>query len=395
MEYSIVRHGRWNIYTTARCSAACCLMLGRRISCLAAVVISMADSDVLAASVHLRAEEVSRSGRYLGLFDLLVWSELQQAQVLVLLGTEVLDLRGLCGMSVDSGRPVHCFVACQRTTSGDLLAVSEASCMNHWMIGERSGRSLTASPSSPLPPGTSVMVGAARVGWITKATNATGDCGPDVMAHWAGMHRGGLSWGTIRQRLSQFMVDNASVASWQAAFSMLGEAPAPRVVVPEASSASASACLEPVPSGVLPPLPPPPVLDVEDSSSEPEADCLAIVPYGTGTTTSAIVPSTSAVSAAAASAASSGEPRTFADWVASLDTDKQLAITKDYYAFKKAEDEWRADHPLVRRAPRGLPQRVKAASQLDYRLAVGRTFLRWRANEGRKSKSCYKDTRTF
>ena len=86
------------------------------------------------------------------------------------------------------------------------------------------------------------------------------------------------------------------------------------------------------------------------------------------------------------------QAQSFQDWVQSLDADKLQDITKNYFAFKAAEELWRQEHPVLKRGVGDIPRtRRHVASKLNYRLATGTAYHRWRSDEGKESAAPLKD----
>ena len=208
-------------------------------------------SAVMAASaIAARAQAVQRPGEYLGLFDWLVWGDLRRAQVLMLFGTHVVDIRVYCaqGLPPLTASAVHRVVATARAGNGRLLTPAGfgAGGVNHYVVGNASPAASAASPHEDIavPPGSCARAAAARVHWLLLPTNATGECGPDCMAFWSGAGRSATGWQAIRLELSVHMKSKKDDAAWQEIFRNCGEdiASARPLPAPGRTAALAGAC---------------------------------------------------------------------------------------------------------------------------------------------------------
>ena len=91
----------------------------------------------MAEAIAARAVAVRRPGMFIGLFEWTCWSELRQASVMLLLGSNVTRLRDLMGLAaLPEGRPVH-YVVAVRGGSRTWMAVQDARSVSHFLIGLR------------------------------------------------------------------------------------------------------------------------------------------------------------------------------------------------------------------------------------------------------------------
>jgi hypothetical protein len=87
------------------------------------------------------------------------------------------------------------------------------------------------------------------------------------------------------------------------------------------------------------------------------------------------------------------KPTSFGAWVASLSHDTLLAVTRDYFSIKAAQEKWLAS--VAPRAP-PLPASRKHHASIRYsvRLSVGVRYRHWLATEdGRLSRAPLRDFR--
>jgi hypothetical protein len=114
-----------------------------------------------------------------------------------------------------------------------------------------------------------------------------------------------------------------------------------------------------------PPLPPPP-----DDDDDPEALALR-----------------------AAAAPSTATPPTFLDYLRGVSAEKLALVTRDYWAFKQAEEEWLAEHPRRKRTAVQKPRKRREQFLLEFRCATGLAYLKWRRTDGSTSKAPLRDRR--
>jgi hypothetical protein len=224
----------------------------------------------------------------------------------------------------------------------------------------------------PLQPSASAARLAARVGWVLKQTNATGDCGPDCLAYFAGMPRTPMSWKSVRQELADFMLTVRDDPQWMAAFGACGEQVEAEPLPVEAPQALPSGPL-PVPTRspvADPPLPPQsdpvPPLVLLSSASPPSSLVLPPLPPP------------------------DDGPETFQAWLDSLPKDQLEDVTRDYHIFTLSRDRWERANPKQTRTR--LPSKlVRRQTRLDHKRAVGVAYLKWRADEGSGSRAHLKE----
>ena len=114
----------------------------------------MPQSWGVASAIRHRAAEVRLMGTYTGAFELVVWSEMARARVMLLINTTLIDVRdvyagGLPPLPVDAIE--HVVVGCKIGKFGKLLA---AECVDsaayvvdfgHYVIGKRVREEVSAS----------------------------------------------------------------------------------------------------------------------------------------------------------------------------------------------------------------------------------------------------------
>jgi hypothetical protein len=343
--------------------------------------------------IEERAQNIRGLGRWVGFFEWLVWGELRNARILILFGREVFQLREIMGFPL----PPRGHLETHRVGAVILndgkwrsavvpRADGELPCVpvvNHFVIGKPfKGARACQSPGAP----DSALAAAASAGWLLCETNATGDCGPDVMAHFAQRERCPTVWKAIRAEIADFMMTVSGDEMWQDCFALCSElgrgaaeAPRPRAPpamlafgIDKASSpaASSSSCPHDLSGGLGPrsvpdlprrPAPLPPPLE-EDHSLD-----------------------------VALSAVASSAPVTFVQWLKGLPHDLLNDVTKDYYSFKEAEDRWRAVALRGRPAAKPLPRRKHASTRVTFKLATGLAYLAWKKDEGANCKAPLKD----
>jgi len=346
-------------------------------------VLAMADA------IAARAVAVRRPGEFIGFFEWAVWSELRQASVLMLLGTNVVRLRDLLGLAaLPSGRPVH-YVVAVRGGGKAWRAVRDVRRASHFLIGVAAAAIKVGEGGVRQSDPQSAKAAAFKVGWRLLETNATGDCGPDCMAYWGGFPRNPRGWTEIRGTMADFMVERQADPAWIALYSMCGEvqlAPPPRPGIVSSGSAAApsaasgSAAQAPSPAVRPPPLPPP-------SKPFSEDDAMLVGPPG-----SAQSEKDDAMLAGFVGAPGSAQSeQTFPAWLAALDHDKMLEVTRDYSSYRAAVDTWLQGRP-ERPKPTPLRSAKRVESRCSYRLATGLRFNLWLVSDvGRASKAPLRD----
>lgn len=360
----------------------------------------------MADLIWQRSEQVRSSGTYVGLFEFLVLTEWKNVRVLALFGKNVLDVRRHLGGCWPEAAPTATIytVAARLTMSGTSLAVSDcAADVNHWLIAVSpfaiDVESVLPGESDVLPPGTTAAAAAESIGWYVKPTNATGECGIDVMAYGLGCGRGPSQWQEIREGLADFMVTMAEHKEWQDAFSLCGEASAPMAapaVLPPAPNAAPAPAVEPavaveparsstdgVPSPVdsaASPVEEPSTLALVEGTPAPQSNptppSVAPQPSSPPPLPPPKLPPPGDTSAPALVDGTSPPPAGFQEYLRTLDAERLAAITSDYFSFRAAQDDWNAKHPKCKlKAP--LRKGQQRATPVSYRLAVGMRFLQW------------------
>ena len=341
------------------------------------------------ANIRLRAADVRRPGQYTGLFEWMVFTELEKCQVLLLFGSNAVDVRAHVGgdlPAVDSSRTLRAVAAQMRSFGPPLAAAGVAGSLqvNHWMIGKTLPTvSCSSAALSEASAGADVSSAARHAGWAVEPTNASGDCGVDVMSEFLGLPRNYVSWRSLRAQLSDKMITLASDPGWQSVFSVCGESAArlePPVRPPEASAGSASSPAAPSSPIPLqpPPLPPPAANPLAESPvGNPVAESSAGKPL--------------AESAAGKPPAESSTVTSFTQFVNALPADQLAEITHDYWSFRVAQDKWEVAQPKSKR-PILLRRGQRSTTTVLYRLAVGERYNRWLGGDGAGSSSPLKVT---
>ena len=194
----------------------------------------------LTAQIKDRAHAVSKDREWTGLFDLLIYAFLRKRRVLCCFGSQVVDLVKVFAPwlegCIDNTKPPARFLGC--VVSGEKLLVCKHDngtmpTMNHWVIGVPVHGlcvEVDAEGVSPEPPTTSsdAFLAAGKVGWHVKETEATGNCGVDVMAYCDGSERTEESWQSLRALLSKCMLEISSSDLWHDAFKTCQEAKKPK-----------------------------------------------------------------------------------------------------------------------------------------------------------------------
>ena len=309
-----------------------------------------------ALAIKTRAAEIRESGAYLGIFEWLAWGVLSDASVQMLFGTNVVELGPFMGPNLPrpSGGRIH-RVAAVRMQDGIWYTAGAESLtdVNHFVIGVPSGLPpsvASSSASSSSSSATSVLAARAAlsVGWLLKASNGYGDCGPDCMAFSSSRPRTPESFRAIRNELADFLVGVSEVPVWQEAFALCGEGFAPEPPEP-------SGGLGPEPSGGLGPL-------VSGAPPSPSPSTPPPLPP----------PS----------------PSTFQAWLLELTPEKRRDATATYSSFKAAETDWLASlPPKASDSGPAVARKHHASTTLRFRLATGKAYSEWLAGLGRASRS--------
>ena len=179
--------------------------------------------DLCALSTHARAMEaamidryhiVGKSGAYIGLLEWVLWGVLRERRVLMLFGSEVVDIFDLFapGKAPTSAKQ-PCRVAAVRGTGEPGMWLSAAWAgssqgqvasqprVSHYVIGVASEPSADAAACVGLAPrpGGCARAAALRAGWRLVRTAEQGDCGIDAMAYFDGLPRNATSWQALRR----------------------------------------------------------------------------------------------------------------------------------------------------------------------------------------------------
>ena len=177
------------------------------------------------AAIRKRAEAVRSLGEYIGFFEWLAWSALKKIRLEMLFGNHVLDLQEFIAPWLVSGSAVVCRVAVVKFIAQDLYeaaTIAEGLCANHFVACKVVSSSASCSPPVGVAP-KNAKKAAMQVGWMMLPTDATGNCGIDVMAYSLGLERCPATWKAIREELAQYMVEISNDPLWQEACSNCAE----------------------------------------------------------------------------------------------------------------------------------------------------------------------------
>ena len=159
-----------------------------------------------------RALKVQRLGEYIGAFELLCWSLLEEVEVGLIIGGCVHSIREIFMPSrklLSGSVPTHHFVACciWHSPSRTLMAVDTTGAhpaFGHYVIG-------TPLPGhaheglDPVSGGESLRAVCLRLGFRILETQQAGDCAIDTMCYHKGLPRNTVEFKKVRARLSAFM----------------------------------------------------------------------------------------------------------------------------------------------------------------------------------------------
>ena len=197
-----------------------------------------------------RAGQLSLVGAWIGLFDWLMYAALFKKRVLMLIGSNIIDIVKLLG-GADFGLPANapvCRVIAAWFEGGVSYAVvrgnSGAPRVNHYLVGTPlQGSAVKAIPGECSHHEVNVVSGgsslsakasmstsrvlachaAACKGWHMHLTQAAGDCGIDCMCFFENIERTQQSYRSVRSRLCDFIKKHAGEKWVQAAFAKCGE----------------------------------------------------------------------------------------------------------------------------------------------------------------------------
>lgn len=388
-----------------------------------------------AEEIRKRASEIQELGAHLGLFELLLWGEVGQCGVTLLLGNKQVDVRGFCGQSLPPVAAVvkHHFAGVLLKGRTWLAPAGERHInkINHYVVAVPAPKALAEDGLQPA--GGNAKEVAAAAGWRLVATAAQGDCAIDCMAYWCGRPRTLETFAEIRALLADFARSVADDARWQDAFLCCAEGglgPA------GAAPAGAAIVQSPGPSMPLPPLLPhspgkgpmaaassariaPTAAALSTPAKRPRTGCRspcqeaealqgaaspkALADAAAGRPTDAAAtpeaakgPDCAAAAVALPSPAASETSLVcspvlaagragFQQWLLDMPDEERGKRVRSYADFLEAQAEFAAAVPkrepsaaLVQRGPRA----VHRASRLRDRLAIGIAYLAWRKAEG-------------
>ena len=202
-----------------------------------------------------RAAHVSRLGKYIGAFELVAWSAMEQVHVHLVCGCTVHNLRDFFGGGLPNppaDAPVHSFVACIVSHDGltrSLFAVETTTCVprfNHYVIGlPLKGFAHVPGDEPKVSAGQPLRAVSIRAGFGIVETQAAGDCGIDVMCYHRGTGRGALAFRGVRSKLAAFIRERVDDEVWQDVFRTCCEDDTWNPIVPSASVKLSSSSSKP------------------------------------------------------------------------------------------------------------------------------------------------------
>ena len=364
-------------------------------------------------------------GMYLGIFDWLCFQAVKRVRVLILFGSEVVDIWKIFGLElppISFDRTHH--VAAVRLRGGSLRVPDGLGAgINHFVIGVPAKNHAFGPSCGDAGQPSCARKAGLRAGWLLKDTVANGDCAADCMCHMLGLPRNAASWRTMRNDVADYMASVAADERWHNAFRGCGEASSRReeadktsteVVVLAAPSGleaklaapsgleAAPSGLEAVPSGLEAV---PSVLEAKPAVSS----VLQAVPAGLKTTPALssgleavpselesapsgleVVPSVLEAAPSGLEVVQSGV--SFVAWLQSLSEEKLASITADYLSFKAAEERWLAHLPAKQASSKGpWATGQRRSTNIKYKMATGVAYLAWREGTGKASRAPLKD----
>jgi hypothetical protein len=368
-----------------------------------------------AAFIRKRAKRLRRVGEFIGLFDWVVWGVQHQVNVLMLFGSNVVDIKEWFAPGMPQ-RFLSCLrVAAVRAVGGRWLsAVGPGPNVNHFVLGVACIR----GKDRPVPdarPDQMAVKAAMRAGWILRPTNSTGDCGIDAMSHHFSQPREAATWLAIRNHIADHMVRIADDPAWHAVYYACQErqiADAPRwrggigahppgtsplgsltaaasLSCAASHSGSSSSGLAPservASSSIIAASQPGPAASAI-AASEPESAPLVPVDLPPLPPPAHDAPDTDVVVATTVAG-----PRAFADWISDQSVDQLRMMTSSVTMFVGAEARWRAEHPAHSSANTGPRRRQNVASEVNFKHATGTAFMEWRKGVGHDTRAPHKD----
>ena len=394
----------------------------------------------VAQLIMARAAEVARLGTYIGAFELVVWSALEQVPVYLVVGGEAHDINQLFWSDyekVSTELPCHYFVACNIGHKRQLLAVDTHGAIpvfGHYVVGIRVSTGDVVSCIGPVRGTDSLRAVCLRLGLAVVETQAAGDCGIDTMCYHKGSPRTVVEFKRHRARLAAFMHEHADEAKWQACFDMCAETPIhpsrgrrepsgeqppgdssaskpldvgsssrekpqasaslraakrarmaswfrrPYDIGPHVKRTGVSVARVERPAAAKADSPPPMHASVE----QPGEISIEVCPVeGSADAASGEVGASLELalvpwSRASAAGAASGERPTVHKWLQSMSPAELAIVTANYDTFALAKAQWLALVPRAPRPARGTPKReATRISRLDHRIAVGMEYLKW------------------
>ena len=376
-----------------------------------------------AAAILQRSAEVRQLGANLSLFELLLWGEVAQCRVILLLGARELDVRAECGVDLPPvpASVTHYFAGVVLRARQWLAVVDEYDILrvNHYVIGLRSEEVAAIDPGMVVP--ALAKEAAALAGWRLLATAAQGDCCVDCMAYWSGRPRTLETYADIRLHLAEFAASVAEAPPWQAAFRHCAEGPGQLAgfasagmrlpLGPPAAGGAAAAlpaegvqAMSPTSFAEFPPAAPSEAAALSTPSKRPRTGCRSPSPRGDAAAVQLAEPASASPSASAAAlpdtspadlrASPLGTPVAaagragFRQWLLGWSEEERLKRTRSYAAFVESQSEFAAAVPARKPsavlAERG-PRAVHRAIRLRERFATGVAYLAWRQKEGKES----------
>jgi hypothetical protein len=168
------------------------------------------------AQIRTRAKQILTPATWIGFFEWVVWSAIHNVRVLLLFGSHVNDIRRIFAPHLPAETEGTCRACVVRNNGGRWLSsVAKSGAIlpeaNHFVIAKAIPND-SQTPAVRMTESSCARRAARQAGWILAETNATGDCGIDVMSHHLGYPRTPAIWASIRGEISDAMEYLASMA---------------------------------------------------------------------------------------------------------------------------------------------------------------------------------------
>ena len=307
-------------------------------------------SDVAAAERLCRREvEVRRLGTYIGAFELVAWSAMENVPVKLVVGGSVHDLREFYAghlPPMSASAPSHYFVASQGAMAVDTRHGHPN--FNHYMVGVPI-RGRSHDSIDPVDGTQTARLVCFRLGFGLVTTQAAGDCGFDVMCYHRGCARDSSTFKKVRFELSKFMMRMAGDSSWQLCFEHCCESNFNPTADAGRSRPSQKAALakwfqQPYPLLANSKLERPPPVRTLVASCTPTASTLvqsALAPSSKPYQDSSL-PNTDVVGTSVRSdAIAPARPTTSRQWLLSMAPEELALVTNNQFTFMEVRKQWR------------------------------------------------------